>query len=691
MNITFLIEDSELNNLKSVEAVCERIISSLQGNNCGILNNNKNIYKLTKNNKEIFIECYKFSESTKYFVNIMDICEDEKNSFVELISSDKLYKNSIVVFDSLSNNFISKEFSNFMSFEINIKQYFSLKLLQNYGIKAYDIIGGIQTKDNILNLNDNIKTGLQHIELMTLIEYMIDKPLGGVEYEEYIKLYDCNDLNKLKKKLNESIFDDIVKELRENKSIIKEYRNVICHNRILNCNEMVHRHCNSIHALLCKIKAINNDILQGIYKKDVSIKGWQVLNFVIKHKNSEKEIKLILTEILLKLGIVYIDKNSTIIGDDNIGYKTDDEYIQINLSRISEEIDGDLCVIYITYNNIIKKYKNISKTILNEFNQYDIIVLYDSQSAEYCNQLAKQFNTLENTFRKYITIFKYLKTEEQNFEKDKMPYGLSIGINEKICNSIYDLDFIELLNIIRVPNGGKNLEELAKKLRTLIAQKKCDEIEFLLTNMVEYNNDLKVIVKHWSELYRVRTIVAHCGIIQSEDYNRISKIIKFTQSTIEDVIQEYINDNIDSFKYIKKAKKFDDFMVIEPNIEKSNLHCCNIIFYKDNGKSKQEYRIEGIYPFMVMKILDGILDISGSTYILSYEYIYHIIKNNICKIQNFVCKTTFQEELYSILKELQLDSYASFRSITTEEQELEYRIGELLNNLEDKLRNMDKR
>ena len=314
MNIVFLIEDSPMNMKHTISFISERIKSSLQIESVENLkeDNNYGVYKfLRREREELYLECYRIKDENKYLVNIININEEEKNNLIELIVSDQLFQNNIVLIDSLSNQFIAKEYKNFILLENHLKQYFALKLLGKYGAEAYKILDNIKTKEDIVILPSNIKTNLQKIELVNLIENIVDKPLGGQEYETYFDKYNKDDLEPLKLSLKEDIFSDIKKDLQDNKSIIKEYRNIICHNRFLNCKSIEIKHCTIINELINKLIGYNNYMLNSTYGTnncryydDTGSIEKQRFTFSLKKALNLNDNKLLLINLLLKLNLI---------------------------------------------------------------------------------------------------------------------------------------------------------------------------------------------------------------------------------------------------------------------------------------------------------------------------------------------------------------------------------------------------
>lgn len=694
MGICFIIEDSKLNEKNTIDFMNKRIATSLQIDKSEIISSSDDsleygIYKLSREDGTIlYIEIYRINEEYKYFINIECINENEKNKLMELLSTDRLFENTIILMDSLSNNYISKQYYNFILFEQHLKQYFSFKLLDRYGSRAYDIINSIKTRESLIEFPSNIHINLQKIELNNLIQYILDKPLGGLEYEIYSNKYNSNDLAPLKSILKEDIFSDLYQNLHDNKKLITEYRNIICHNRFLNCNVMENKHVKTIDSLSDKLIKINNDYFKNLYSSNYDMykkdnEKNNIFTFAINIKNGLKYNELLLIDILCKLDIVYNSEGLTIENQEKAIYKyeSNNEGIKIYIKQATNDIENEnLYFVVIEFSNI----SNLNDVILNKLNLGDIIVLYDSLSITNSLKLAGSFTVLENLFRSYVTLFRTIEEVEEINKKDNMIKELRIGESSTIMNSIYDLNFIDLLTIINAPNGGKNMRDLIKKLKTEIKDNNNEKIEFLLNNMLDYNNELGVIVKHWCELYKFRTLVAHCGIVLEKDCKNISTIIKLTRLTIENILADYISSNTKMFKNNEKIE-IEGYFSVAKNVMKQNKY--DITLIKNNNGQKQVLKIDNLYTFRANQIISKIANEESNSlkYIFSFEHLKDIIEKNKESIIEFIENDVFENNISNILDELGLDDYGDFRIISTQEQALEERIGELLTSLHSKI------
>jgi len=696
LNIVFLVEDSGINNSHTIEFISDRIKSSLQISIVEVLNNEDKygIFKFIKTDGcIIYLECYRIKQENKYLINAIGINEEEKNNLIELISSDQLFKNQIILIDTLSNQFISQQYGDFALLENNIKHYFALKLLNRYGSKAYKVIDDIKTKDDLIVLPSNIKTNLQKIELVTLIEQMLDKPLGGLEYETYFEKYDKSNLEELKEVLKEDIFSEIKRDLKDNKNIIKEYRNIICHNRFLNCKRMEESHCVRVQSLVNKIISFNNIMLNNLYGTtdykyyDVDIYA-QRFTFALKRMTDLKYNELILINILCKLNLIY-NKDYLMINIENenlLIYKSDRDGIFINIKGLEKDTENNeqTFIITIEFDRNTREKENINDIILKQLNEGEIIILYDSLSIEKSINLSKSFTVLENLFREYITLFQYIENISENNKDDNIPCNLRIGINGKSVNSIYDLNFIELLPIISAPNGGNNIEDLIKKLKKSIYDNDIENIEFLLNNMLDYNNDLKIIVKYWCELYRFRTLIAHCGTLIEDDYRHIQLIVNSTRLTVENIFVDYLYNNTNVFKYHDNITIHNSLKIHKNNI---NNKGCDLSFIKEINSIRSVSKIENLYIFRVVQIINKLMSNNNENLeqVFSYEYLSEFILSNRDKLIELIESDNFKDKLILSLTETGFYEYADFRMITSQEQILEEKIGDLLNSIHNKM------
>lgn len=697
MNFTFLIKDNEYNMSNNIEYVCERIKGALQKYSMNPIrtSNNIGIYELLGENKlKKYIECYRIDTDNMYLVNMISITEDEKNIFMEILVNDQLFKECIVIFDSLSNEFIGEEFRNFSRLENNFKQYFALTLIKKYNWKAFEIIEDIKTKEELSTLPINIKSNLQRITLDNLLVYMLEKPLGGMEYETYFEKYEETNLEKLNEIIDENIFKDVQNIISKDKKSIIEYRNVVCHNRILNCEKMEYKHSKIVIEANKKLCELNNSILNSLFNTSEEeyylMDRSDIITFAYKKDKNNKLDILFLINLLCKLNIVFKESNLIKNEENTIIYKCNDLNLTIYLAILKPE-DYETTTEEVIISTITFDHKNISvdklsDIIIKELNDGDIIILYDSQGIEIANELSKRFNILENLFREYIVLYKYIEKINENIYTDKLTTELRIGKTGKLGNGIYDYDFITLLNIITAPNGGKNNKELKKSLKEAIERKDTENIEFLLTNMLDHNNDLKIIVKHWCELYKYRTLVAHFGIISRNEFNKILGIINSIKATTENILIDYLIEHTDIFSY-KKEIELDNFLSIKSSVMDSKK--CDICFNRNNGEQdeKEVLKVEDIYPFRCAQLINALLNINDNYLgqIFSYEYLNERILNSSDKLLNIIQEADFKEKIDGLLEKLGLDKYATFRIITIQEQILEEKIGDLLNSIHGKI------
>lgn len=693
MSFNFLIKNSEINSDDNINTIISRITSSFKNNIEGnvILNNENCIVKNIGENK--YLECYKIntknSVENEYFVNLLNIDESEKNRVIEVMGSDRLYKDNLVILDLLSHEFIKKELKKLLIFEENLKAYLVLSLLKEYEDEVYDVIDNFKTKEDLIKLPPHIKYNLQKIELTKIIEFMIENPLGGKEYEiyynEYLKNKEDN-LSKMKNILKKNIFLELKNDLETSRNKIKEYRNILSHNRFLNCDLIKSKHCTEINCILEKTMKKNNEIIEELLfinkteneTEDNTVNKEERLTLVLKNQE-ETNLEILIIKILAELGYIYI-KDNIKIKDDLYEYETQEEDLNLKIRKISQNLISNIYILDIKFNSLNNDNLKLNETLLYKLKDFEVIICFDSLSRLNSLILSDKLSICENLLRKYISIFQYVEGINNNNNKDKMVDSVRIGHGGEIFNTIYDCDFIELIKIIESPNNtSKGIDNLKKELNKAIKETNFSKIELLLNNMLEYNTELKTIIGSWCELYKYRTRIAHCQVMFYSELPKIKDTINRIKSTIENILTEYINEICD-FKY--ELPDLTQMLKIEKNIKNKNK--LDLIFKKDNSV----YRIENLFLFRINYIINSILGEEKEEYVYSLEILKEKIKSNITELENFIKCENFEMEISKILEKLGLCNYADFRIISSEKQKLEEKIGKLLSSI-DKKKNLN--
>ncbi|EOU1682065.1 hypothetical protein M1Z66_000972 [Clostridium perfringens] len=705
MNFSFLIKNNnELNENDTIETIVSRINTALKYkliDKTTLKENDCCIVEKISNNK--YLECYKLNTSSdkesKYFINIINIEENEKNKLIEIMSFDKLYTENLVVLDLLSHKFIKEEFNKLLNFEENLKVYFTLTLLNKYGDEVYDIIDDFSTKEDLISLPKNIKNNLQKIELIKILDFIEQNPLGGKEYEKYYESYLINktdNLSNMSKILKEDIFKNLKNDLTKNKKIITGYRNILCHNRFFNCEILKEKHCKKIYDINTKLINTNegliNDLLYNIYdneqekvqdneqekvqdneqEKVQDNEQDGVLTLILKN-NREFNLEIFIVKILAELEYVY-NKENLERNNDLYIYSSEEKDLNLKFRKIHLTIDNNLYLLDIRFNSQTKNNINLNEKLLFNLNEFEVIICYDSLSKSNSLVLADKLSICENLLRKYISIFQYSEGISEN-GKDNIDSSLRIGYNGEIFNKIYDYNFDELIKIITSPNTSKGILKLHEELKSAIYNKDNSKIELLLNSMIEYNNDSKNIIKNWYELYKYRTRIAHAQTIFKSELPKMNHIINLVKLNIENILAEYII-NVCNLKNQNKYGK--NFIKIQKNIRNNNK--MDLIF----TKNELTYKVEDLFAFRINYIINQILQNKDEEYIYSLDVICEKIDENIIDIEKFVKSEDFEKEISRILNCSGLYNYANFRTIENEQQKLEEKIGELLFQIDEK-------
>ncbi|AMN35782.1 hypothetical protein ACSXC4_05130 [Clostridium perfringens] len=687
MSFNFLIKNSEINSKDDINTIISRITSSFGNNIEGniILESENCLVKNIGENK--YLECYKINinESdnpikNEYFINMLNIDETEKNTVIEVMSSDRLYKDNLVVLDLLSHEFIKKELENLLKFEENLKAYFVLSLLKEYEEQVYNIIDSFKTKENLIELPQNIKYNLQKIELTKIVEFIIENPLGGKEYEIYYNEYLKNkdeDLSKMREIFRKNIFSELKSDLETSRSKIKEYRNILSHNRFLNCNLIKDKHCAEISSILEKMIKINNKTLKELLCTD-EVENEQNdkkerLTLILKNQE-EVNLEILIIKILAELGYIYI-KDNIKRKDDLYEYETEEKDLSLKIRKISENSINNIYLLDIKFKLSNDNNLNLNETLIYKLKNFEVIICFDSLSRSNSLILSDKLSICENLLRKYISIFQYIEGINNNNNKDTMFDSVRIGHGGKIFNTVYDYDFIELIKVIESPNNtSKGIDNLKKELGKAIKDNNFSKIELLLNNMLVYNTELKTIMSNWCELYKYRTRIVHCQVMFYSELPKIKDNINKIKSIIENILTEYINE-VCNFVYQPLELQI---LKIDKNIKDKNK--LDLIFIKDNSV----YRIENSFLFRINYIINSILGQEKEEYVYSLEILKEKIKYNITELENFIKCENFEMEISKILEKLGLCNYADFRIISSEKQKLEEKIGKLLSSIDNK-------
>ncbi|WP_072055708.1 HEPN domain-containing protein [Aliivibrio fischeri] len=158
-------------------------------------------------------------------------------------------------------------------------------------------------------------------------------------------------------------------------------------------------------------------------------------------------------------------------------------------------------------------------------------VVWDDLSLHYTSQAYPLISNIENMMRQLITKF-MLTNVGLGWTKDRLPTDvqLSVNMNNKDTNYLYNVDFIQLKNFLFSENYPSHKENLIKKFKSAkdISEINIEEIKTLIpeSNWDKYfeaivDCEAERLKKRWDLLYDFRCKVAH-----NKD---------FTKSSLEDV------------------------------------------------------------------------------------------------------------------------------------------------------------
>lgn len=202
--------------------------------------------------------------------------------------------------------------------------------------------------------------------------------------------------------------------------------------------------------------------------------------------------------------------------------------------------------------------------ISSDFN-FNLIVLSDSISAFYSEQAYPLLNNIENLMRKLIFKFMFMKIGA-NWLKDATPKEFQEKIKAKgeknnvknlIQESLYEADFIVLIDFLFKPYATLSQEKLIEKIRN--AKQVKELILKELKEIVPKSNwdryfskfvEIEKLNSKWGELYELRNKVAHNKPIVKSDFDRIETLTTELGKKLTEAI-----DKIDEIKINEQEKQ----------------------------------------------------------------------------------------------------------------------------------------
>ncbi len=725
-NILFDIELSEdlINDAESdkmlIQLVIDRIKTSMNYKEfIETKNSNKKFIYLLKDyhDKNIIIEGTIVNDKNRnMMLNIFNIDENEKIKLFKNLVDDNKFQSVKINYDSLSNITLIESYEKFAQLETLIRIYFILKLHEKNNCDTLNVIKEINVKDDISEFNKKIKnfsSYIQRIELGRLLEFLFDHPLGGNEHFKYQEVLNKtenikNDIeieNELRSVLRKDnlVDEDELKILRENKGKISDFRNCICHNRIINCKEFkeieqsIDVVINSLNKVIRKKLEIIFSIDQVESSKWISFSNENYENELLMYINiNEKfdvlDMKLMLFKMLSNVNHLVETKNIYQIEYDGIKYISENEDIIVNLVKLKpNEEKNNSIMIHIKYKSdeIYNSEETFTEIILKNM-LFQFSVLYDSKSYNYNSDLYLYFNHIENFTRLYISAFYLFEGININSEnkriKGNLNNKLSIDGSNKTLNVLYEFDFIDLVDVLLSPNGGNKITKLRKVLLDHLGNKDYDKMKVNLSNMCDTNDDLHFIANQWEYMYKYRTIMAHNGLLIKSSYINIEKTCKEVKNSLENILFSYFREKL-------LIETSENTIPIKVQNLKFDILCNNnetIVNIKDNNENGNKIRINKLDVFRTLKITNYLKGIKDLNQFLLFEDSFEIYLD---LYKDYEEEENIIYDFDSIKKAIEYLGYidrVSFRLINKEEQKLEESVGKLLREVTQKFNKLKK-
>lgn len=701
LNTTLLIKISKnINNDTQdiAKLLSNKIMTGMRYCSIKIDNEKDNIYFVCNDEDDVYIELL-CKDKFLWFVNIYNHKEEDKDILIDTIMPDNTFESVIVVFDSISNKLLVDNYPILNQIENKLRSQFCFSILDSNDLEIFEIIDNLKVKDELrfdnFNIPQNLNTKLQRTELIELISYMNEHKLGGDEFKKY---YDCFIASKIKREYSEfenmlrkDIFKGTISEIK-NVSNIKNLRNAICHNNIVNINKFKDSitFINTIDEVITNKYILN---LKKIFGEGISTNKHFALMF------SDNADEFSLHNFILKFNQIlnicgYIYDNSLECETFEEGNKkyyrlkqVNDDTIEINLSYISVTGNKDsfgVYVVCISFEDILEQniIAELRDKLLNKIESSDITILNDYISTEYCNELYEKINYIENIVRAYISIFYFFKGLDLN------KIGIDNGSNTNELsgnnnNKLYTCDFIYLSNILENPPESRKIVDLINQLRVNLKDGKYDIIENRLKNISDTNVDVGDIIELWTDLYKYRTIVAHSEYISKKEFGDITEIISNTLKIVEDV---FFSELYNIFEFENKYSNDYKKELLEKDIGIGMDFKTGICTLK---VKENNYKFEGIgmsrFQRLLRKIFDG-NNIGDHSFILTIEAFKDWIDDTNLKFSDLISNNNYTTLINDEIVNLGYTKYVNHRIITTKEDILEEKIGKLLKSIETKIR-----
>ncbi|MDK0570363.1 hypothetical protein P6O23_05275 [Clostridium perfringens] len=631
-----------------------------------------------------------------WIINLIGYDDKKKRKLINMLNNDDIFKKLIFIFETKSNELVSENYKILHDFEVKLRSQFCFDLLDNWGNEIFDILDKINVKEES-RINENIisskfNTKLQRIDLLKLIEYMKENVWGGGEIEKLNAFKDGIVDDNIKRILDLEIFKNTLNIIDDEKRLIRT-RNNICHNRMIHSNvfenelKVLKSINEKINKLYCKSARQYLNIKQDTYLKEIN----NEIILLIEERcfdNNEKNIKLLFSKILNMCGYIFNNESEQLelikfngCTENYLIKQTPEEGINFTLRYIvNNDKKSNVFLLRITFDNKQVSINSIAKLRDEIFKNIDkkFILLNDTISLNYSNNLFVKFNYIENLLRAYIATFYTLNEidlkgiEAKNNSKN----------NETLVesnNPLFDLDFIDLSDILsNTPKGYKNKEIINEFKKCIDDKENFEKLKKKLRNISDTNSDIIEIINAWDELYKYRTIVMHNEYISKYEYEYILELVENIIEIIEKIYFDIINKSMDNEYIIFEDKSRKVYM----KIRKTDA----IIKIKDKIYEFENIGINKFYKLIRYTVGKNVFEIP---FILSEISITDYFNSEKDKIYALIDKNEFIPNINEAIKNLKYTKYLKTRTITSREELLEEKIGELLKSLEGKINDIN--
>ena len=252
-----------------------------------------------------------------------------------------------------------------------------------------------------------------------------------------------------------------------------------------------------------------------------------------------------------KLQYSTVDKLTKLIGlIDNIEIKQDQiEYSDskfsfvINEEKIETTEHSKLMVIDLTISSHsnekdIESLSNLLREIriLVTNNLGEITPVFDGVSAFYAEKAYPQVHYIENLMRQLFSKFLLIKLGPS--WADSIPKNITTRSNGKTTNPLYDLDFIQINDVLFNEYASKEADStFLKSLKEGSFANKYIEEYIPQSNWIRYFQPIvkceaSYLQKRWEKLYSQRNKIAHNKLFTKDDFEEVKKITSEIKSKL---------------------------------------------------------------------------------------------------------------------------------------------------------------